>query len=47
MPRLIINWLAELLERLAVSFLCWAMGWQRNAVQRADADWLLCVGVAR
>jgi hypothetical protein len=41
------DWIAEALGRLAVSLLCWAMGWHRSTLQRADADWLLCAGVVR
>jgi hypothetical protein len=42
-----LNWIAEAIERLAVSLLCWAMGWHRNTLQRADAEWALCVGAVR
>ncbi|WP_157119052.1 hypothetical protein [Azohydromonas lata] len=38
----------ETLERLAVSLTCWALGWHRNTLQRADVEWLeLRVGVVR
>jgi hypothetical protein len=33
------NWIAEAIERLAVSLACWALGWHRNTLQRVEADW--------
>lgn len=43
----LFDWIADLIGSFWVSWCCWGLGAQRNAVQRADADWLLCVGVVR
>lgn len=42
------DWIAEACERFAVSVWCWALGWHRNTLQRADADWArVWAGVVR